>query len=152
MDKDELQTALMKTSNWKSAGPDAVPNFWLKQLTALHQHLINAYYQATEHPENLPNLFTTAQTHLLPKCKDTEKPKNYRPIACLSTSDKVLTSILTERSFTNITKNNILPEEQRGCIWNSYGCKHQLLIITWSASNNKMIKKEKELEYVLNRL
>ena len=28
--KDELQTALMQTSNWKSAGPDAVPNFGLK--------------------------------------------------------------------------------------------------------------------------
>ena len=56
---------------------------------------------------------------------------------------KVLTSILTERSYTHITKNNILPEEQRGCIRNSYGCKDQLLI-------NKMIieyckKKKKNL-------
>ena len=79
--QDELHTALMKTSNWKSPGPDAVPNFWLKQLTALHQHLLNAYSQAIEHPESLPNWFTTAQTYLLPGCKDTENPKNYRPIA-----------------------------------------------------------------------
>ena len=59
-------------------------NFWLKQLAALHQHLLNAYNQA--------------------KNKDTENPKNYRSIACLSTSYKVLTSILTERSYTHITK------------------------------------------------
>ena len=116
----ELQTALMKTSNWKSPGPDAIPNVWLKQLTALHQHLLNAYHQAIEHPESLPNWFTTAQIYLLPKCKDTENPKNYRPIACLSTSYKVLTSILRERSYTHITKNNILPEEQRGCIRNFF--------------------------------
>jgi len=83
--QDELQTALLKTCDWKSPGPDAVPNFWLKQLTALRQQLLNAYNQAIEHPESLPNWFTTAQTYLLPKCKDTENPNNYRPIACLST-------------------------------------------------------------------
>ena len=72
--QDELQTVLKKASNWKSPGPDAVPNFWLKQLTALHQHLLNAYNQAIENPENLPDWFTTAQTYLLPKNKDTENP------------------------------------------------------------------------------
>ena len=40
----------------------------------------------------------------------------------------MLTSILTERSYTHITKYDILPEEQRGCVRNSYGCKDQLLI------------------------
>ncbi|XP_073231990.1 uncharacterized protein [Porites lutea] len=114
--QDELQTVLKKASNWKSPSPDAVPNFWLKQLTALHQHLLNAYNQAIEHPENLPDWFTTAQTYLLPKNKDTENLKNYRPIACLSTSCKVLISILTERSYTHITKNDILPEEQRALV------------------------------------
>ena len=72
--QDELQTVLKKASNWKSPGPDAVPNFWLKHLKALHQHLLNAYNQAIENPENLPDWFTTAQTYLLPKNKDTENP------------------------------------------------------------------------------
>ena len=133
---DELQTALKKTSSWKSPGPDAVPNnLWLKQLTALHHHLLNAYNQVIEQPENLPDWFTTVKTYLLPKNKDTENPQNYRPIACLSTSYKVLTSILIERSYIHITKNDIIPEEQRGCARNSYGCKDQLLI-------NKMIMKK----------
>ena len=89
---DELQAALKKASNLESASLDAVPNFWLKQLTALHHHLLNAYNQAIEHPENVPNWFTTAQTYLLAKNKDAENPKNYRPIASLSTSYKVLSS------------------------------------------------------------
>ena len=38
--QDELQTALKKTSDWKSLGPDVFPNFWLKQLTTLHHHLL----------------------------------------------------------------------------------------------------------------
>ena len=61
----------------------------------------------------------------------------------VSTSYKVPTSILTKRSYTHITKNDILPEEQRGCARNSYGCKHQLLL------NKKIIedckKKKKNL-------
>ena len=85
---DELETALKKTSNWKSPGPDVVPNVWPKQLTALHQHLLNAQNQAIENPENLPDWFTTTQTYLIPKNKDTENPENYRPISCLSTSYK----------------------------------------------------------------
>ena len=118
-----MQTALKTASNWKLPGPDAIPNFWLRQLTALNQHLLNAYNQAIEHPEHLPDWFTTAQKYLLPKNKDTENPKNYRPITYLSTSYKVLTSILTERSYTHITRNDILPEEWRGCVRNSYGYK-----------------------------
>ena len=48
--QDELQTALKKTSNWKSPGSDVVLNFWLKQLTTLHQNL-NVYNQAVETPK-----------------------------------------------------------------------------------------------------
>ena len=47
---DELETTLKKTSNWKSPGPDVVPNVWPKQLTALYQHLLNAYNQAIGNP------------------------------------------------------------------------------------------------------
>ena len=145
---DEFQTALRKTSSWKSPGPDAVPNFWLKQLTALHHHLLNAYNQVIEQSENLPDWFTTAQTYLPPKNKDTENPQNYRPIACLSTSYKVLTSILTERSYTHITKNDIIPEEQRGCARNSYGCKDQLLINKVIIEDCKKKKKNLSMAWI----
>ena len=47
---DELEAALKKTSNWKSPGPYVVPKVWPKQLTALYQHLLNAYNQAIGNP------------------------------------------------------------------------------------------------------
>ena len=101
-----------------------------------------------EHTDNLPDWFPTAQTYLLPKNKDTQIPKNYRPIARILTSYKVL--ILDFN--TNITKNDMLPEEQRSCVRTSAGCKDQLLI-----KFNKMIiedceKEEKEFEYDMDRL
>ena len=78
--QDELQAALKKASNWKSPGPDAVPNFWIKQLVALHQHLLNVYNQAKEHPENLPGWFTTAQTYYQrTKTQRTLKTKDQLP-------------------------------------------------------------------------
>ena len=50
--QDELQTALTlhrkQASESHLALTDAVPNSWLKQLTALHQHLLNAYYHAID--------------------------------------------------------------------------------------------------------
>ena len=45
---------------------------------------------------------------------------------------KILTFILTERTYTFLDENELLPTEQKGCKRGSYGCKDQLLI-------NKMI-------------
>ena len=131
--QSELQTALMKTSHWKSPGPDAVPHFWLKQLSALHQHLLNAYNQAIEHPESLLDWFTT---YILTTKLQRHREPQEQQTNCLLINILQITHIDFNRSYTHITKNNILPEEQRGCIRNSYGCKDQLLI-------NKIIRRNK---------
>ena len=126
--KEEVHVAIRKSASWKSPGIDAIPNFWLKQLTATHNALTTAFNKAIENPEDLPEWFTTARTFLLPKSDETDKPKNYRPIACLPTLYKVLTSIISERSYKHILANDVLTEEQKGCARNSYGCKDQLLL------------------------
>ena len=50
--QDELQTALTQhrkqATGSHRALTDAVPNSWLKQLTALHQHLLSAYNHAID--------------------------------------------------------------------------------------------------------
>ena len=50
--QDELQTALTlhrkQATESHRALTDAVPNSWLKQLTALHQHLLSAYNHAID--------------------------------------------------------------------------------------------------------
>ena len=141
MSLDELQTAIKKTSNWKSPGPDVVPNVWPKQLTALHQHLLNAYNQATENPENLPDWFPTTQTYLMPRTKTQRTPKtidqlpaNQHPTRC--SRPKEATPI-SQRMIYYLKNREVVSRK------NSYGCKDQLLI-------NKMIiedckKKKKNL-------
>ena len=63
--------------------------------------------------------------------KDPEKGSavdNYRPISCLPLMWKLLTRILANKMYELIGKNNIFPEEQKGCKRKSRGTKDQLLI------------------------
>ena len=105
------------------------------------------FNKAIDNPD-LPEWFTRAHTFLIPKNGETDKPKNYRPIACLPTLYKILTSIISESSYKRILTNNILPEEQKCSARNSYGCKDQLLV------NKAMIedckKKRKNVNIQLN--
>ena len=74
---------------------------------------------------------------LLPKSKETNISQNYRPITCLSTMYKILTSIVTERTCNFLDTNDILPSEQKGCKKGSYGCKDQLLINKMFLENSR---------------
>ena len=54
--------------------------------------------------------------------------ENYRPISCLPIMWKLLTGILANEMYEFLDKNNIFPEEQKGCKRKSRGTKDQLLI------------------------
>ena len=90
------------------------------------------YTKIIENPAEMPEWLTDGLTILLPKTEETKNPKNYRPITCLPTMYKVLTSILADRTYTFLSEHQLLPSEQKGCRRGSYGCKDQLLV-------NKMI-------------
>ena len=55
-------------------------------------------------------------------------PKNYRPTTYLSTTYKLLLSIITGRIYVFMETNDLFPIEQKGCRRGFYGCKDQLLI------------------------
>ena len=50
------------------------------------------------------------------------------PLTLLSTTYKLLTSIITKRMYVFMETNDLLHIEQKGCWRGSYGCKDQLLI------------------------
>ena len=125
---DELKQALIRSHKWKSPGIDRIPNFWLNCISKGHNRLASLLSELVENPETAPEWMTEGVTYLLPKNKDTKNPKNYRPITCLTTTYKILTSILSERTYTFIENNEVFPLEQKGCKKGSYGCKDQLLI------------------------
>lgn len=134
---DEIGKALKKSHKWKSPGIDQVPNFWLDTLISTHEKIASNFNKIMIDPESTPKWFHLGTTYLLAKSDATENPKNYRPITCLTTSYKLLTSILSERTYSHMEDNNIFPIEQKGCKKGSYGCKDQLLINRMILENAK---------------
>ena len=90
--------------------------------------MTDCFNRATTNPETNSQCCTQGITYLLPKSNETNIPKNYRPITCLSTRYKILTSVVAERTYSFFDANNIQPSEQKECKKESYSCKDQLLI------------------------
>ena len=104
----------------------------LNCLTSTQKQTALNFTNILQNPETAPEWLTEGTTYLLPKSQETQKLQNHRPATCLTTTYKILTSTITERMYIFLEENSILPQEQKGCKRNSYGCKDQLLI-------NKMI-------------
>ena len=128
----EVTYAIKKTNNWKSPGKDKIPNFWLKKTSSLHEDLDGNYSKILQKPEECPSWLTDGVTYFLRKSEETTKPKNYRPITCLPTLYKILTSIIADRTYKHLEENESLAAEQKGCKKGSHGCKDQLLCISYS--------------------
>ena len=102
-------------------------------------------------PELNPKWFTQGVTYRLPKSNETNIPKNYRPITCLQTIYKILTSIITERTYNFLDNNNILPTEQKGCKRGSYGCEDHLLINKMLLENSRSSCKNLSTTWIVYR-
>jgi hypothetical protein len=125
---EQMKTTTSKLSNWKSAGPDQVQNFWVKYFTVIHPALTDGCNEVIKNPSQAPAWLTSGSTTLLHKKGPTEEAKNYRPITCLPTYYKLLTLFLTDKIYSHVTENLILPFEQKGCRRKARGCKDQLLL------------------------
>ena len=92
-------------------------------------------------PSLTPEWLVEGTTDLLPKKEETWIPKNYRPIACLPTTFKILTSVITDILYNPLEKESIMTPEQSGGKKNCYGCKDQLMINNVILENCKKKKK-----------
>ena len=144
----ELKAALTKSQKWKSPGIEKVQNFSLNALSSSYALFTSLLNEIMQNPEKTPEWMCEGTIYLLAKTNDTKDPKNYRPITCLSTTYKLLTSVLTDRTNSHLEQNDLFPLEQKGCGRGSYGCKDELMI-------NKMIlencnKKETKFELCMD--
>ena len=128
IDTTHIKQKLSSSSNFKAAGPDRIPNFWLKHLTALHPHLAAALNRIIKTDEPTPAWLTTGTTTLIPKSEETHLPNKYRPICCLNTTYKLLTGLIADHLYEHLDQQKCLEEEQKGCKRGSHGTKDQLLL------------------------
>jgi hypothetical protein len=116
--------------NWKSPGGDQIHNFWLKKFTCIHECLLDHFNGFIREPNTFPEFLAHGITYLKPKDSDTKNPSKYRPITCLPTIYKIMTSCIKVIIYDHCQKLNILNEEQKGCVKECFGCKEQLIIDT----------------------
>ena len=132
---------MMRAVNWITPGPDRLPYVWIKQFRSLHKSMSEAYSEILKDPKQTPDCLVEGATNLLPKKKETWIPKNYRPIACLPTTFKILTSVITDRLYSHLEKEAIMTPEQRRGKKDCYGCRDQLMINNAILENCKKRKK-----------
>ena len=112
---EELQSALKKSQKWKTPGIDKVPNFWLSHMSAMHKLLAKQMSEIISEPDKTPKWLAEGITYLLAKTPETTNAKNFRPVTCLTTTYKILPSVLTDRMYTFMEANKLFPLEQKGC-------------------------------------
>ena len=128
VETNDVREATRYLRNWAAPGPDGVQNFWYKKLTVVHPTMAVCFNKALREPRTLPDFATRGATILLPKDNNTSNPSKYRPITCLSSLYKILSTIITTYVSAHCEQNGILTEEQKGCKKNTHGCKDQAII------------------------
>ncbi|CAK1585984.1 unnamed protein product [Parnassius mnemosyne] len=136
---DDVAEAVRRAPNWKSPGLDGLHHYWLKGFVVCHALLARQFQEALDQ-KSLPSLFTTGITHLVPKDRDTIDPSKYRPITCLPTIYKTLTSILSARITRHLNSNQVMSRAQNGCRGGGRGTKEPLLI---DAVIGKVVKRNR---------
>ena len=105
---------MTRAAIWKSSGPDKLHNFWINQFKSLNKPIAIAYSVVINDPQQILEWLVEETTNLLPKNEETWIPKNYRPIAYLPTTFKILTSVITDRKYNYLENESIMTPEQRG--------------------------------------
>ena len=109
----DVAEALRTTLNWKAPGRDQIAHFWLKELTASHKHTAALFNKLIEE-DQISEWLTAGVTFLIPKNENTENLKYYRPVTCLPTIYKRMTSIISRRMQKYTDDENVMPKELRG--------------------------------------
>ena len=86
---EELRVNMTRVPKWKAPVPDRLPNFWIKQFKSLHKPMAEAYSEVKD-PKQTPDWLVEEATNLLVKKEETWISNNYRPVACLPTTFKIL--------------------------------------------------------------
>ncbi|KAL1446559.1 hypothetical protein WDU94_012428 [Cyamophila willieti] len=126
--------------SWKSPGPDQVQNYWFKMFSNCHPVLAKQFQGCLEQPHTFPEKFTKGITYMVPKNQNTHEPESFRPITCLPTIYKLLSSIIKTKIYNHVNENHVLAQEQNGIKRNARGSKELLVIdsiVTKHAKQNK---------------
>jgi hypothetical protein len=114
------QSTVRKASPFKATGPDGIPNVLWKRLTSAQLRLRN--WLLKKDRKKFPKWLARGRITLLPKAGDLTLPENYRPIACLNASYKLITGYISQELSEHLSRYQIIPWNQRALRKGAQGC------------------------------
>ena len=85
-----------KRKGWTAPGIDGIQNYWWKNFESAQRALTRAFTNLKDDTFIIPTWWPTGRTALLPKSKNLDDEKNYRPITCVNTSYKIMTDVIAK--------------------------------------------------------
>ena len=137
---EDFEAVLRKAKPWKAPGPDGIHAFWWKSFKSAAKALYGLTSSHLSSGEVLPKWLVTGRVVLIHKSGSQEDPANFRPIACLNTSYKMVTALLASHIGSLTERLSVLPMEQVAIRKGTWGCTHALLLdqaVVADATNQK---------------
>lgn len=112
--EDEYESIARKSSARRAPGIDGITNELLKNAPPnFNNHMVRLYNNCISQ-SSFPETWKTSRVYLIHKKDDKNDPSNYRPIALLSNSYKILTKIITKRTYITCEKHKLFCDLQGG--------------------------------------
>ena len=114
--KDQVQRHIAKLSPYKAHGPDGIPNVVLQRCVDILSGRLTCIFRAVMNLNTYYDPWREFTTVVLrkPAKPSYEVPKAYRPIALISTTAKVLSSIVAENLSQVVETHHLLPKNHFG--------------------------------------
>ena len=125
--RKEFGDMIQRLPNWKAAGCDRVYNYFIKQMTGLHDHIYRLVKEVCLEGREEDDWFYKGLTILIPKGKATSGSE-FRPITCMPTLYKLTTKCVTEMLQLEVERRGLLAENQLGTVRRVQGAKEQALL------------------------
>ena len=118
---------IRKKKNWSAPGRDQITNFWWKKLTSVREVMTTLFSGVINRCQRVDPWTAFGRVALLPK-EGEWSAANQRPITCLNTQYKWLTSVLLIFHKNHLNKHQLMQVDQRGAKEGVTGTVNNLLI------------------------
>ena len=114
MSPEVVRKRLEALNRFKGSGPDNIHPHVLKETAASVSVPLSMIFKESLEVGETPEDWRSANVTPIFKKGDRNDPANYRPVSLTSQVCKVLESIVREKMFEHLKRNNLLSNEQHG--------------------------------------
>ena len=125
--KEMIFESVRKKRNWSSPGEDKIKNFWMKRMNVFHQDIATAWNVIITKRLDIPSWLRSGRSVMVPK-KDNPSASDFRPITCLNTLYKLITSVIDRFLQSHEERYHLRQIDQREGKAKTMGCVDNPLI------------------------